>query len=204
MEIQFGGQMLRDDFFKANRVAERINTKGSIFPLWALLAGSGGLLILGSIWQMVVDPSTFQLITLAVTIGILYIVLGIKIKKSAGEYWEKNEFLRTRYEGIISEEKIDIHIPTAHFHFLWSDIKSYGASEDVVVLFQHSGTGHIFCSRFFKNENDWLEFRKMLALKIPIQAAANVSGADRSRSFLTALLLLLGIAVMLIIYFINR
>jgi hypothetical protein len=203
MEIQFSGQMTRDDFIRANKAAERTNPKATTLPLWVILAGSGSLLILGSIWQMIATPAAPFWIILAGVIGIIFLTLGMNTRKYLDRFWENNQYLHANYEGIITEEYIDFQIPTIHYHFLWSDLKSYKDSGNVVLLLQHSGTGHIFSARFFKNDNDWLEFKKMLVEKVPRPLDIYTPKTSNRQSFLVTLLLLFGLAMMVLLFLVE-
>ena len=176
MEIKIDGSLTKDEFLRAAKLVNRPIRKETQFrvDLWVLIF-LVGLTALGlSIWGTTVDRSYYPLEVLGFVIGLALAMVGLKLRAAISQLWDKNEALRARREGLATDEYIELKTPTIQSRYQWSGFIGYGETEEVVVLFLLGvAQAMTFSRRFFQSEADWLQFKSLVAEKLPLTHRIN-------------------------------
>ena len=111
MEIRFGEAMTKEEFLQAAKLGSRpIRSKTSFtVDMWLLQVLAGSLMMFSGGWLAFFK---FQFLGFILFVaGLFVLVFGIKLRKSLEEFWQKNEILNMRREGVINDDGIESSTP---------------------------------------------------------------------------------------------
>lgn len=166
MEIRFSESMTKEEYLQAVKLGtRRIRTRTSYtIDMWLLQILGGSMLLLSGSWLAFFKMQAWGIILFVA--GIFMVVLGVKLRQTAEDFWQKNEYLHMRREGVIHDTGMESTTLKGFSRLDWEDFSGYGEYKDVFVLFQGTSLGMVFSRRFFKSDEDWQQFKNLAAQKL--------------------------------------
>lgn len=156
--IHFAGSLTRDEYIRADRMAvPKIISMWNMLRLlgaWAVVAGALALL------SKALIPAMMMFL-----LGLVLVLTGRAVKNQ-GVGWDQNPDYRRHYFGMISEDGIDAHGNRSSRFTAWSEMTSWSACEDLLVILSPSGA-HIFPVSYFSSLTDWTAAVNMCAANLP-------------------------------------
>jgi hypothetical protein len=195
MELKLDGSLRKDEFLQAVKLGNHPIAKNSQFKmdLWTLLLLAGGAIIAISVGEIIVNPDYYLLALLGAIIGAILVTVGLKVRAAISQIWDKNEAIRARREGLVTDEYIELRNLAGQSRLQWSALSGYGEIQDIIVLYQGVTLALPITKRFFGTETEWLQFKSLVAERLPLTHRIN----PMSRGNLLAWLLIIVAAVLL-------
>jgi hypothetical protein len=195
MELKLDGSLSKDEFLQAVKLGNHPIAKNSQFKmdLWALLLLAGGAIIAISVGEIIVNPDYYLLALLGATIGAILVTVGLKVRAAISQIWDKNEAIRACREGLVTDEYIELRNLAGQSRLQWSALSGYGEIQDIIVLYQGVTLALPITKRFFGTETEWLQFKSLVAERLPLTHRIN----PMSRGNLLVWLLIIVAAVLL-------
>lgn len=163
MEIKYSGAVSKEDFLEQMSIIGKPIGKKMKMVSWKFLFILGSLFAFYGILRLVISHSDWEMY---IIIGSVFLFLGYRIKKAFLDFWKNNEVLMEPRSGVISEEKIIIINKNSTTSFLLDELKSYGDSENQILLFVGDNTCINFPKHFFHDEVEWGKFKNFVAKKL--------------------------------------
>ncbi len=193
MEIKLDGALTKEDFLRAMKLANHpILKKGQWVEIWILLLAAGAIMIGAGILGMAVMMEYFPAEIVLIAFGMIFVFIGLRLSRAAAEQWEKIEGLRAHREGVVTDDYIEMSMPTSQHHIQWKEFNGYGEYQEVVVLFQGTSLATPFSRRLFQSDSEWRQFKSLAAEKLPLSHQVNPA---RPGNLLVWLLIIIAIAV---------
>ncbi|MCB0101051.1 MAG: hypothetical protein H6635_03550 [Anaerolineales bacterium] len=168
MDIQFDGTFSKEDYKSSVKLLNSSITKkpGLNIDIWIVLVVIGIGMMLWGFRTMFVELD-LNSGTFIIAFGLVILVYGVKTRTAIDKAWEEINKNTTKFEGTITEEFLDIRSSNSETKILWAAFSGYGAYKQVIVLI-HNNQGQIFSRSMFKNEEDWIQFQKLVSQKLNV------------------------------------
>lgn len=200
MNIQFEGSLLKEEFKEAAKLMNRrvLNKGGGHLDLWIALVALGGVLSLAGLRILFFDKN-IGMGALVLSLGAVLFVLGMKLRTAVDRAWEESQKTDTCREGNVTDEYIEIQSAVGNSQILWTGLNGYGEYHEIILLFQ-GNLAFPFSSRFFKNNEEWQEFRNLVARKLPVTHKVSAGLVNSSNWFIWSIMILFMISILWYIF----
>ncbi|HET9217796.1 MAG TPA: YcxB family protein [Terriglobia bacterium] len=162
-QIPFAGQLTQRDLVAVNALATR---------KFRLFLRIGGIILILVNLQLFTWNS-FMANPLSVgflATGFLLIAIfgGPPARLGVHRAWTSNKLIQRSVQGAVSEEGMKWSIEgISSSEIPWDLLLRYRASNSMVLLYQGANQYYCVLRRYFVNDSDWADFKKIVADKLP-------------------------------------
>jgi hypothetical protein len=165
MEIEFGGEYDKKEFFRAVAMANMPSRRGRFvrIALLALIAVVFIALVADYVKQGNQRPD--KVIRIALNVVILaYFLLSPYVSswRIASTLWKRTMAPSPHAEGRVTGHGITYASATSEKEFAWEAFSRVRKARDMVVLVTADGVMSIHPRHFFRNEQDWTRFQQLV------------------------------------------
>jgi hypothetical protein len=181
MQINFQGQYNRDLFFRAVALANRPpkNRQRLLSFLLVISIGSFGVVI----YRVISSGDLLgNIVYLAAAIFMGGLVSQILLRPYfvARKMWEKPG-TRRPLKGFADSQGLTYQLLEGDNHILWARINRLQQIDNLLTLVRNDGLLLVFPRGFFKNQNDWQEFNKLVNSKVSPMDEKGIQRPARSK-----------------------
>ena len=163
MQIKFQGQYDKDLFFRAVALANRPpkNRQRLLSIMLVIAIGAIGVI---SYRIITTKDWTGNIIYLTAAIFMVGFVAQIFLRPYivARKLWT-NPGTQRPLQGVITNQGITYQFPDGQNQIAWERLKRMQKTADLVTLVRQDGLLLVFPRRFFKNDNNWEKFNKLVS-----------------------------------------
>lgn len=167
MQIKFQGQYEKDLFFKAVALANRPpkNRQRLLSILLVIAIGASGVIgyriVTSEDWA-----GNFVYLAAAIFMGGYVAYIFLRPYVAARKLWA-NPGTQRPLKGTINKLGITYNFPEGEISIEWKDFYRLQKTNDLATIVRRKdGLLVIFPKHFFKSENDWLRFYKLVENKV--------------------------------------
>jgi len=156
--ITFSGQLTEAEFRTIHGLAARKFR-------WVI----GVFVGIMSIWTYLTASNSDASLPIWIFLPLIYLVSMFVVPRFAlRRQWRSNKLLHEPVSGEVNEEGIIWNVTgVLQMNVTWNLLLRYRESPSLVLVYQGLNQVFYFPRRYFANENDWAEFRKLIASKLP-------------------------------------
>ena len=162
-EIQFAGQLTEAEFAKVNALAMRkVRLVVRCFGI-----GYGLINLASASWdQFTEQPVASIFVWLWI---VLFITGGWPVHRFLiRRHWRNNKLLQKPVCGTVSEEAISWNVEgLLSSRIPWDVFIRHRVSPSMILVYQGLNQVCYFPRHYFNSDNDWTEFHKLVAVKVP-------------------------------------
>ncbi|AFZ36081.1 hypothetical protein Sta7437_2549 [Stanieria cyanosphaera PCC 7437] len=162
IEIHFNGILSEEHFYKFNQYCR---------PPWARFIGKWfpwfylGLMIVEAIGipEYIASPR----FSFDISILLLLLLLPQLTKRQIKKVWQSNKSIQEGFSGVATEENFVCNSSYGESKFPWNVMLKYKEVENIILLYIAINQAFILPSSFFNSEEDWQQFRQLVAERVP-------------------------------------
>jgi hypothetical protein len=162
MQITFEGQYDRKLFFKAVALANRPPKNQQRLLSVLLVIAIGAIGVIG--YRMITSrdwAGNFVYLAAAIFMGSYVTFIFSRPYITARKLWA-NPGTQRKLEGMVTNQGINYVFPEGEININWERFSRLQKNDDIVTLVRNDGLLVVFPRRFFKNEENWRKFNKMV------------------------------------------
>jgi hypothetical protein len=181
MQINFQGQYDRDLFFKAVALANRPPKNRQRLLSFLLVIAIGALGVIG--YRIIATGDLFgNVLYLAAAIFMGGFVAQIFLRPYfvARKLWE-NPGTQRPLKGVVTDHGINYVFPEGENQIEWKRFNRLQKNDDLVTLVRKDGLLVAFPRQFFKSENNWKKFNKLVDEKVIVMDEKGIQRPARSK-----------------------
>jgi hypothetical protein len=166
MQINFQGQYDKDLFFKAVALANRPPKNRQRLLSIMLVIAIGGIGVIG--YRIITSGDflgNFVYLTAAIIMGGFVVQIFLRPYLVARKLWA-NPGTQRSLKGTITNQGITYVLPEGENKIEWVRFNRLQKTNNLVTLVRKDGLLVIFPQRFFKSENDWQKFNKLVSKQV--------------------------------------
>jgi hypothetical protein len=157
MEIPFAGQITQADYLQA----QALHNKASKAPL--VLGTIAGAMLITTGLASFSEPAIFgTALPVIAFLAILAVATWWALRFQAINNWKKSKTFQNPFSGTITSNRIHFDAAYSESSQSWEVYIHYKQSPTMILLYQSPNLMNIFPKKFFKSDQDWEAFIKLV------------------------------------------
>jgi len=188
MNIKFSGSLTKEEFQAANKLLRR-PPFGFHIDGWIILVFIGVAIMIWGFKTLFMELN-INSGTLITAVGLVLIMYGFKIRTDIKKAWNETIKSNLKFEGIATEEFIELRSIDSEAKILWAAFSAYAANKQVVVLIQNN-IGQVLPRSLFNSDDDWNNFIEIVSQKVtPFHKSKTKKSGLRTAIFIAIIILI--------------